>query len=88
MHTIICLSRWIPIGALSLLLTGPGIAQAAPWTSVGAAGTVDDDDLALYETDITTGLMAFNGGVTGTLNIRYNIVAVDGLLVNAVPGIP
>jgi hypothetical protein len=42
MNTIACLSRWVPIAALSLLLVGPGIAHAEPWTNVGADGLAQD----------------------------------------------
>lgn len=42
MNTIACLSRWVPIAALSLLLVGPGIAHAEPETSVGADGLAQD----------------------------------------------
>jgi len=46
------------------------------WTTIGAVGTVDERD---------QGMQAINGwvhireDVTGTLNLRYNVTAVDGL---------
>jgi len=56
----------------------PAVAQPLRfWTTIGSAGTVDEAD---------TGLVAFNGAVasvkagkTGTVNLRYNVVPVDGL---------
>jgi hypothetical protein len=72
-------SRWAPIAVFLLpLLTSPGIAQAEPWTSIGASGLIDDDDLALYETDAsTTGILFFAANATGVINVKYNVVAVD-----------
>ena len=77
------LSRWLSIVVLAMLLAGPGIAQAEPWTSIGASGLVDNDDLALYGTDNSTGLLFFAGAATGELNVKYNVVAVDGFNPNA-----
>lgn len=75
--------RLVSVPILVLLATvvaghaTPAGAQLRMWTSVGSAGTVDEADAALA---------SFNGAVasvkstkTGTLNIRYNVVAVDGL---------
>ena len=72
-----CSSRWVPIATLSLLLTAPDVTQAERWTTVGAAGTVDKDDLVLYKTDTSKGVMFFASGITGELNINYNIGAID-----------
>jgi len=66
--------------ALSIAGSPPVMAQtAAAWTTVGAAGTVDNDDLALYATDDGTGMMFFANGVNGTLNVKYNIDGLPGL---------
>ena len=57
-----------------------GSAQDAarrPWTSTGSTGTVDDEDLALV--NLNNFVVGFAGAATGTINVRYNITAVDGI---------
>ncbi len=54
------------------------MAQTAvdrPWTEIGAHGVVDGADISNYRTN------QFSIGVltTGTVRVRYNIVAVDGV---------
>lgn len=56
--------------ALSLLIVS---AAHATWSTVGAAGTIDNDDLNLYSIDTTTGLLVFAPGTTGVLNVKYNV---------------
>jgi hypothetical protein len=56
----------------------PAAAQSRCWTTVGSAGTVDEADtgivsLALNNVTIKPTLS------NATLNVRYNIVATDGL---------
>lgn len=69
------------------LLTAAGSSRAQvlgdkPWTTVGAAGTVSPGD--------TNDVAYFTGGWVGLTNtasfarIRYNVVAVDGLLESAI----
>jgi hypothetical protein len=63
----------------ALVTPAGALAQNAPWTSAGSAGTVDEAD---------TGIVVFNQGIAtlsaaaavgATLDIRYNVVAVDGV---------
>ena len=69
--------------ALPLVLA-TAATEAAPWTSVGASGLIDNNDLSLYVTDNTTGLLTFAGGSRiGALNLKYNVVNVDAFLVNS-----
>lgn len=73
------------VGALlaCVLAAGPGAvvhADAVPgmlWTSVGSAGTVDEQDLGIVALD---GAVAWHAGTAGqTVHVRYNVVAVDGV---------
>jgi len=49
------------------------------WTTVGSAGTVDANDLNIFTTsDRNISVMAPQ--LPATLDVRYNIVAVDGLV--------
>ena len=57
--------------------TALGQAQNRSWTAAGATGTVDDDSLAIAELkNFAVNLLP---GATGTVGIRYNITAVDGM---------
>lgn len=55
-------------------------AQTKPWTTVGSAGTVDEEDTGIVSlgSPIPGAVMLTNVAI-GTLNIRYNVVAVDGV---------
>jgi hypothetical protein len=60
------------------LINAPGTAWAqVDWTTVGSAGTVDEADSHLVSFNLATATL--RPGATGILNLRYNIVAVDGL---------
>ena len=65
---------------MALLFLSPGLSMAQqPWTTVGSAGTVDEDDLSsveLADGEVTT----TRGTREATINIRYNIVAVADLV--------
>jgi hypothetical protein len=62
----------------ALLLCNPYAAQAErDWTTVGAAGTVDEADRD--KVVFSGGFVTMRSEATGTLNLRYNVVAVDGL---------
>lgn len=67
------------------LINAPGAAWAQcpggcrDWTTVGAAGTVDEADTRLVAFDSLGRVTVHPSVVQGTLNLRYNIVAVDGL---------
>ena len=57
--------------------TALGQAQNRSWTAAGATGTVDDDSVAIAELkNFAVNLLP---GATGTIRIRYNITAVDGM---------
>ena len=85
--------------AVLVLLTSssPAWAQNVPWTSVGAAGTVDPASMLLvaYGNPLGTGddtaaaYLRTPPGVlsliTQTATIRYNVVSVPGILVNTIP---
>jgi len=74
--------KFLPLGLILLIAALMGSATAwaqnDPWTSVGAAGTVDESDTGLVVFgSIAPGVASMSA--TGTLNIRYNVVAVGGL---------
>jgi len=48
-----------------------------PWTTAGSTGAVDDDSLALVRFN-SFGVNLVNGS-TGSVHIRYNITAVEGI---------
>jgi hypothetical protein len=53
-------------------------AQDRCWSTGGSTGTVDDADLSLFT--LTDNTAAISGAITAaTGDIRYNVVAVDGL---------
>jgi hypothetical protein len=60
------------------ILSSTAFGQATrSWTAAGATGTVDDDSLAIAELkNFAVNLLP---GATGTVRIRYNITAVDGM---------
>ncbi|MBI5740974.1 MAG: hypothetical protein HZA16_09650 [Nitrospirae bacterium] len=67
---------------LIITVANASAMNSEPWTTVGSSGTVDEADM---------GMVSLNGGIasilstavsTSVLNIRYNVVAVDGLLNN------
>jgi hypothetical protein len=67
---------------VSLFAAGtiPAMAEAVPgmhWTHTGSTGTVDPADMAatLYDFDVIQNV----GPAAGTVHVRYNVVAVDGL---------
>src|SRR5688500_15293389 len=66
--------------ALATIATGTAITVFAndtkkPWTTVGSAGTVDEEDLSIFNTkDRNISLNAPQ--LPATLDVRYNIVAV------------
>ena len=56
-------------------------AQTDPWTTVGSAGTVDEADTGIVLLGSpNAGSVTMPAAATGTLNVRYNVVAVDGAL--------
>jgi hypothetical protein len=72
--------RALLVSALAAGSSAPAMADAVPnmfWTHVASAGTVDKADLAaaLFDYDTLTNV----GPGAGTVRVRYNVVAVDGL---------
>jgi hypothetical protein len=55
------------------------LAQAKPWTSVGSAGTVDEADASLVSYNQGIATIAAGAAVGTSVDIRYNVVAVDGV---------
>ena len=66
---------------LGTMLSNPAFAQSPKsWTTVGSAGTVNDEDTALVELGGGGIARLENSAPAGTTaHIRYNVVAVDGL---------
>ena len=66
---------------LAMVLSVPVLAQAqsGAWTTVGSAGTVDEADTSIVT--MTGGVAAVSGAAAlpANLDIRYNVVAVEGL---------
>lgn len=56
--------------------------SAAPWTTVGSAGTVDEADTQTIDLSGAGANIANTAPLPATATIRYNVVAVDGLLAN------
>ncbi len=54
-----------------------------PWTTVGSAGTVDEADAAIVSLSAGVAAVASTASPPATLDMRYNVVAVDGLLQTA-----
>lgn len=60
------------------MLSSTAMGQAnRSWTTAGADGTVDDDSIAIAQ--LKNFAVTLNPGATGTVRIRYNITAVDGM---------
>lgn len=70
----LCVS--LAIGAAS------GGALAAPWTTVGSAGTVDEADVDAVSLSGAGANVSTGAALPRTVVIRYNVVAIDGLLSN------
>jgi hypothetical protein len=51
-------------------------AAAAQWTTVGSAGTVDEADVAEFETAASQVRIRSTAAVPATVVIRYNVVAI------------
>ena len=66
---------------VSALVSAPvaAIAQAKPWTSVGSAGTVDEADTGIVTFNQSIAAISAAAAVGSSLDIRYNVVAVDGV---------
>ncbi len=58
--------------------SGMKVVHAASWTTVGATGTINNDDLNLYEIGPSTGLLTFAPNATGVFTVKYNVVPING----------
>ena len=68
--------------AVQQFATVGAIAQNDPWTSVGSAGTVDEDSKGIVVfggPPESAAVVSVDPAKTGTVSIRYNVVAVDGV---------
>lgn len=72
-----CLNKFC--ATIALLVTS-ATASAAPWTTVGSAGTVDESDQQSVVLSGAGANIAAAVSLPETATLRYNIVAVDDLL--------
>jgi hypothetical protein len=70
-------STWACLAALPLVIIAAP-TQAAPWTTVGSTGVVDDGDLALFDFVGAEARIKSTGPAGSVLNLRYNVVALEG----------
>jgi hypothetical protein len=63
--------------SLAALVATSASAMAAPWTSIGSAGVVDEADIGLVEFVNGEARMRADAPVGSVLNLRYNIVALE-----------
>ena len=74
------LSRVLLIAMLAMGLSTAAEAQIKDWTTVGSAGAVDEADTGIVLLGSpTAGAVTMPAEAIGTLNIRYNVVAVDSI---------
>lgn len=50
------------------------------WTTVASTGTVDEADISIYEVSGPNIYLKSNAPLPANLDVRYNVVAVDGLV--------
>ena len=60
--------------------TGARGAAEAVWFTVGSTGTVDESDLDIYNAKAGTMTILNSAPTRSTLNVRYNITAVEELV--------
>jgi hypothetical protein len=51
--------------------------ESKDWTTIGSVGTVDEEDRS--KVLLSGSVVTFKPEATGTLNLRYNVVSVEGL---------
>lgn len=71
-------SQTLRHATLAALLGLGGTAMAAPWTSIGSAGAADEADASLVDFANGEARMRADAANGSVLNLRYNIVALDG----------
>jgi hypothetical protein len=59
------------------VILGSASVAAAQWTTVGSAGTVDEADLAEFETASSVLRIRSTATVPATVVVRYNVVRVE-----------
>jgi hypothetical protein len=64
---------------LTLISDAPAWAASKQWSTVGSTGTVDEADLAIASFSNGFASISAAAAVPATLDIRYSVVAVDGL---------
>src|SRR5262245_15028821 len=67
--------------AATILVTvpeGAPSAQIHPWTSVGSAGVVDEDDTGIVEFVLGEARVPAAAPAGSVLDLRYNIVSLEG----------
>jgi hypothetical protein len=62
------------------LIASPAMASAQSWMAVGSTGTVDDADIPIFDTVATVVQVKSTAPLPSSVDIRYNVVAIDGLL--------
>ena len=73
------------LGVFIVTCSCPAWAQSKPWTTVGSAGTVDEDSLKDVALSAERAEISIHSG-PGTMGVvRYNVVAVDDTV--GVPGV-
>jgi hypothetical protein len=65
------------------IILGSVSVAAAQWTTIGSAGTVDEADLAEFETAGPQVRIRSTATVPATVVVRYNVVNVDGMQTGA-----
>jgi hypothetical protein len=63
---------------LVTLLEGAASAQTHPWTTVGSAGVVDEDDAGIVEFVLGEARVPAAAPAGSVLDLRYNVVSLDG----------
>jgi len=84
MRNIVRVSKHIGLAfllVLGMIAAAPmsALAQTDPWTTVASAGTVDESDLQIVSLSGATATIKNSAALPATLDIRYNVVAVDGV---------
>jgi hypothetical protein len=63
---------------LVTFLEGTASAQSHPWTTVGSAGVVDEDDAAIVEFVLGEARVPAVAPADSVLDLRYNVVSLEG----------
>ncbi|PWB56503.1 MAG: hypothetical protein C3F06_01055 [Candidatus Methanoperedenaceae archaeon] len=77
----------VVVATLSVVLTVDS-AQARiewydlPWTTVGSAGTVDEQDTSIYNVNMGSMDIKNTATLPASLDVRYNVVAIGQLMFN------